>query len=154
MEDFLGLIILIIYFFAAASSKKKKAKKKKQTVQRRNRRKAAFEQAFGEASAPAASDVDDRMETPYQHETVHCEERRIHLHDVAQEAFAQSGEGEDPCHAGGAPEDVPDDAFWIEEERDAQRAFAQDVLRGVVMSEILTRPCDRAPLQKNRRRAV
>ena len=62
----------------------------------------------------------------------------------------QAGEGEDPCHAGAAPERPPMDDETREE--DVQRAaFESDVLRGVVMSEVLTRPSERAALRRMKR---
>ena len=62
----------------------------------------------------------------------------------------QAGEGEDPCHVGAAPERPPMDDET--KETDAQRAaFESDVLRGVVMSEVLTRPSERAALRRMRR---
>ena len=75
-----------------------------------------------------------------------------------------AAEGEDPCHAGSAP-DAPetadmdnmqdmDSAYAYDPQQDKQ-ALMQDMLRGVIMSEILTRPCDRmATKRTNRRSAV
>lgn len=75
---------------------------------------------------------------------------RIHLHQADQQAMEQAGEGEDPCHAGAAPERPPMDDET--KETDVQRAaFESDVLRGVVMSEVLTRPSERAALRRMKR---
>lgn len=75
---------------------------------------------------------------------------RIHLHQADQQTMEQAGEGEDPCHAGAAPERPPMDDETREE--DVQRAaFESDVLRGVVMSEVLTRPSERAALRRMKR---
>lgn len=75
---------------------------------------------------------------------------RIHLHQADQQTMEQAGEGEDPCHAGAAPERPPMDDET--RETDVQRAaFESDVLRGVVMSEVLTRPSERAALRRMRR---
>ena len=154
MEDFLGILILIIYLIAAASGKGKKANKKRKRAGRNLSRQSApdFARAFDAAS--------DRRSEPADHpgasmpmETA-CESRRIHLHEVEQEAFHAASEGEDPCHAGEAPAQEDTDAFALYEAEDEQRALAQDILRGVVMSEILTRPCDRAALKRNRRSIV
>ena len=66
------------------------------------------------------------------------------------QAMEQAGEGEDPCHAGAAPERPPMDDET--KETDVQRAaFESDVLRGVVMSEVLTRPSERAALRRMKR---
>ena len=79
----------------------------------------------------------------------------IHLlSDIAtsneMQAMEQAGEGEDPCHAGAAPERPPMDDET--KETDVQRAaFESDVLRGVVMSEVLTRPSERAALRRMKR---
>ena len=75
---------------------------------------------------------------------------RIHLHQADQQTMEQAGEGEDPCHAGAAPERPPMDDET--KETDAPRAaFEGDVLRGVVMSEVLTRPSERAALRRMKR---
>ena len=75
---------------------------------------------------------------------------RIHLHQADQQTMEQAGEGEAPCHAGAAPERPPMDDETREE--DVQRAaFESDVLRGVVMSEVLTRPSERAALRRMKR---
>ena len=75
---------------------------------------------------------------------------RIHLHQADQQTMEQAGEGEAPCHAGAAPERPPMDDETREE--DGQRAaFESDVLRGVVMSEVLTRPSERAALRRMKR---
>lgn len=78
--------------------------------------------------------------------------------DSAGSARSQSApvpEGEDPCHP--VPVREPEaKAQEPEQEKDAlaqdvlaQDVLAQDVLRGVIMSEILTRPCERRA--RNRR---
>lgn len=65
-------------------------------------------------------------------------------------------QGEEPCH----PAENWDDAHAQMQAKDvgapaAQMGgapVAQDMLRGVVMSEILTRPCERAAMRRNGRR--
>ncbi len=67
---------------------------------------------------------------------------------VDQVHLAGAGEGEDPCHPGMALEadaffdDSPIQRSPIFDTEDPD-AFARDILRGVVMSEILTRPSQR-----------
>lgn len=79
-------------------------------------------------------------------------EPSIHLHHVDEQTMEQAGEGEDPCHAGGAPKRPPLDNEDEPEELDERRAaFQSDVLRGVMMSEILTRPGERAALRRMKR---
>ena len=83
------------------------------------------------------------------------EDRLVGEFDVGQAqgfkfALEQAGEGEDPCHAGAAPERPPMDDET--KETDVQRAaFESDVLHGVVMSEVLTRPSERAALRRMKR---
>lgn len=148
MEDILGVLIVLVYLFAAVSGKKKKQKSRK--TQQAKRRRTDFAQAFASREADAQDAL--RRSAPDDAHADECAAERIHLHEVSQEQFSLAGEGEDPCHAGGTP--AQEDAFDMEESGEAQRAFAQDVLRGVVMSEILTRPCDRAASRRNRRSAV
>ena len=92
------------------------------------------------------ADEADEFDDPCEQEA----EPRIHLHHADEQAMEQAGEGEDPCHAGAAPERPPMDDET--RETDAQRAaFESDVLRGVVMSEVLTRPSERAALRRMKR---
>ena len=83
----------------------------------------------------------DEFDDPCEQEA----EPRIHLHHADEQAMEQAGEGEDPCHAGAAPKRPEPD----EEARRA--AFQSDVLRGVIMSEILTRPGERAAVRRMKR---
>ena len=88
----------------------------------------------------------DEFDDPCEQEA----EPRIHLHHADEQAMEQAGEGEDPCHAGAAPERPPMDDET--KETDVQRAaFESDVLHGVVMSEVLTRPSERAALRRMKR---
>ena len=88
----------------------------------------------------------DEFDDPCEQEA----EPRIHLHHADEQAMEQAGEGEDPCHAGAAQERPPMDDET--KETDVQRAaFESDVLRGVVMSEVLTRPSERAALRRMKR---
>ena len=69
-----------------------------------------------------------------------------------EQAMEQAGEGEDPCHAGAAPKrPEPDEAYEPTEEEARRAAFQSDVLRGVIMSEILTRPGERAAVRRMKR---
>ena len=79
-------------------------------------------------------------------------EPRIHLHHADEQAMEQAGEGEDPCHAGAAPKrPEPDEAYEPTEEEARRAAFQSDVLHGVIMSEILTRPGERAAVRRMKR---
>ena len=90
----------------------------------------------------------DKFDDPCEQEA----EPRIHLHHADEQAREQAGEGEDPCHAGAAPKRLePDEAYEPTEEEARRAAFQSDVLRGVIMSEILTRPGERAAVRRMKR---
>lgn len=127
MRDFPILpILLILYVIAVAGGRKKKTTK--QNMQRQR-------------PARAASRTQTREERP-----------RTRTEQTAQgfsTAFARKQsapvpEGEDPCHPAPKCEQVQADRQAREPEQETEPdALAQDVLRGIVMSEILTRPCER-----------
>ena len=148
MDDFLGILLVAVFyiFIAVSGNKKKKARNGKQRASRTRR--TVFEQAFENMEeAPAQTSVT-------QEPGEACEGKRLHLHEVTQQQFRESAEGEDPCHRGGAQEaeDVLEEtAFSYDEQEQADSALAQDVLRGVIMSEILKRPSERAAIRRNER---
>ena len=127
MRDFPILpILLILYVIAVAGGRKKKTTKQNRQRQR---------------PARAASRTQMREERP-----------RTRKEQTAQgfsTAFARKQsapvpEGEDPCHPAPKCEQVQADRQAREPEQETEPdALAQDVLRGIVMSEILTRPCER-----------
>ena len=119
----------------AAPTERPEAKTAEETARERAR---VFEQA----------DEADRFDDPCDSEA----EPRIHLHHADEQAMEQAGEGEDPCHAGAAPKrPEPDEAYEPTEEEARRAAFQSDVLRGVIMSEILTRPGERAAVRRMKR---
>ena len=153
MEDFPLLILFFIIYLVASSSSGKKKKQKRSAgrqgpmrnrtqgeqrdarAQQRDRRtKEGFHTAF-EASS------DEKC----------CEQKRMHLHQVSEEKMQRAAEGEDPCHVGGIQDamDLRQEALL---EEDAQQPIGQDVLRGVIMSEILMRPHERRAMQRSRQR--
>ncbi|MDO5377162.1 MAG: hypothetical protein Q4G52_02400 [Clostridia bacterium] len=157
MEDIFSIVIVLLIYAVAAGSARKKGAKRKAEKQKRAERKPQFEKAFertaagegresvrafhealrraapGEgASAPAAEQREQG-----------CETSRVHLHEVTQAEMSAAAEGEDPCHGGHAPESAPAARELFPEEESEPSELARDVLRGVIMSEILTRPCDR-----------
>ena len=134
MEDFIGIIVLVVIWLVAASGRKGK-KAEKPRAQRQKEQKGA----------PAQQPV-----SPMPVREPDCERRPIHLHEATQHQMAQAAEGEDPCHPGSAPQE-PSPIF--EPERTQVDPRAQELLRGVIMSEILTRPCERAAQRQYRRRA-
>lgn len=158
MGDFLGMLIIFVIYMsvAAAGNKKKKAKNEKQRAARS--RDTAFEQAFSGAKRENAQGRMPGSHMRTSHVTdegkplADCASSRIHLHETTQQQMHMAGEGEDPCHAGSAPSMPEPPAFSYDEEHTERIDFAQDMVRGVIMSEILTRPCDRAAIRRNGRR--
>jgi len=164
LEDLLSIVVLILYFVAigAAGKNKKKKKAKQRTV---GRREAQFERAFERIMEAARSidrpSPDEKTETKGTKEPVltdaeegedPCHETMLRpqhegmkLRSVSQVQLGAAGEGEDPCHSGGVLQDaeLPEESpvlhspIFDTEDKDA---FAQDVLRGVIMSEVLKRP--------------
>jgi len=153
LGDLLSLIIVFAVYLMAASSGRKKKNKRKQRDPMRSR--AQGEQRDARAARRDAqtqegfSDVFAQASKPLEQAKARCDTRQIHLHEVTQQQLEYAGEGEDPCHAGGF--------FAQEEERfdssetQGDDKLAQDVLRGVIMSEILARPHERAALRRGRR---
>lgn len=141
MDDFIGIIVLaVIYMVAAASFKKGKQKKKRARRESATPREPQFDEAFEGARTA--------LEEALSH--ADCERKPLHLHEVTQRQFDAAGEGDDPCHAGHAPAQEP---ILLEETQEEPHPLADDVLRGVIMSEILQRPCDRMARRDYRRRA-
>ena len=94
------------------------------------------------------ADEADEFDDPCEQEA----EPRIHLHHADEQAMEQAGEGEDPCHVGAAPKRLPlDDGDEPEALDEQHAAFQSDVLRGIIMSEVLTRPNERAALRRMKR---
>ena len=150
-----------------------KAASRRSGGRRRTERRASFAQAFdsdahargadtasGAAPASAAREVRTpgvlaakAADTAFPEEDCTPHAPGLHLHAVTQERMRSAGEGEDPCHAGGAPrpapehEPIPDMAGPA-----ADSAAARELLRGVILSEILERPCERHARLQNRRR--
>ena len=155
LGDLISLIIVFSLYLTAASGQKKKGRKNAHNGKRRMpmRTKARGEQADWHAHERAAQ-VQAGFDTAFHHESYHtvkasCEKDPIHLHRVFQLQFADASEGEDPCHAGGV--EINDDSpFDMIKDTDSEMC-AQDVLRGVIMSEILTRPHERAARRQGRR---
>lgn len=163
MEDLLSIVVLILYFvIAGVSGKNKKKKKMKQRASRS--REVQFAQAFEGLSAAhqrmmnkgsgselaaeperIAPGVSGEGHDPC-HETMLPPEREsMRFEQASQTQMHAAHEGEDPCHMGAADEKLAlqEDSpvyrspIFDAEDRDA---FAMDVLRGVVMSEVLARP--------------
>jgi len=69
---------------------------------------------------------------------------------VSDDQMLHAAEGEDPCHAGGVQSAVVLQESEIADE--TQQDLAQNVLRSVIMSEVLMRPNERRALQRSRQR--
>ena len=143
MEDSpLLLLLFIVYLIAGFSGKKKGAKR------RGSRRGPMRSAAQGEQADIRAARQDQQTQQGFEtafadhSEENPCERQPIHLHAVTQEQMSRAGEGEDPCHAGDARE-IPSSESFIPELDEAQQMLREDVLRGVIMSEILKRPQER-----------
>jgi len=154
MEDFPLLILFFIIYLVASSSSGKKKKNNRSAARQgpmRNRRQ-------GEKRDVRAQQRDCRtiegFHTAFEasSDAKRCEQKRMHLHEVSNEQMQCAAEGEDPCHAGGIRNPLDSQQGDLLEEEDAQHPLRQDVLRGVIMSEILTRPHERRAMQRSRQR--
>ena len=176
------IAIAVIYLCVVLRSDKKrragkkggseeKAAPRRSGGRRRTERRASFAQAFdsdahargadaasGAAPASAAREVRTpgvlaakAADTAFPQEDCMPHAPGLHLHEVTQERMRSAGEGEDPCHAGGAPRPAPELAAETAE-LPTDSAAARELLRGVILSEILERPCERRARLQNRRR--
>lgn len=157
MEDIFSIIIVLLIYAVAVGSAKKSSAKRKAGKQKRSERKPQFEHAFEQSPAEGEQislrDVQEEMRraaasisaapvsAQAERREADCETSRLHLHEVTQDELQAAAEGEDPCHGGHAPQIAMAEPF-PEEEREPDE-LSRDVLRGVIMSEILTRPCER-----------
>lgn len=144
-------LFVMVQVAAGGKKKKKKGSPNRPPVKKTEARQAATERPEAKTAEESAR-VFERHEAQSGFDDP-CDSEdapRIHLHQADQQAMEQAGEGKDPCHAGAAPERPPMDDET--REGDVQRAaFESDVLRGVVMSEVLTRPSERAALRRMKR---
>ena len=173
MDNLLGLIAIAVIYLCIVLRSDKKRRADRKGGRRRPERKASFAQAFdseaqargvdaASGTAPARPATEARRpgvlaagaaDTAFPEEDCSVHAPGLHLHAATQEQMNAAGEGEDPCHAGGAPrraperEPIPDAA-----ETAADSAAARELLRGVILSEILERPCERRARLQNRRR--
>lgn len=140
----------------------------------REKRRASFEQAFGGekrtgGAAPSSRSADagpaaQRTRTlgaiaaqaagdAFPEADCDGHAPGLHLHEATQEQLRAAGEGEDPCHAGGGVRPAPEQGSILSAAEQAQDSeAARELLRGVILSEILERPCERRARLQNRRR--
>ena len=134
MEALTALLVIVGAIFSVIA-KMKDEKKKQDSASRPVPRGVRHEPAKETPSAPMNTPQRKSMEAPAP----------------VQRSFML--EGEDPCHAGGAVrpaaerEPAPDAA-----EHTQDNEAARELLRGVILSEILERPCERRARLQNRRR--
>lgn len=174
MDDIISLILVfLIYAVAAASGKKKKNKRRRQERTFDQMRDSAQQSGWPQQASRSESVQEPR---PVKPEPVHvkgtqmqadaagkrgagefCHQTAsLHLHEVTQAQMQAAGEGEDPCHAGGEemfspePDEGQEGAYLFERQAGTQD-LSQDVLRGIIMSEILDRPCQRRVMRRNGR---
>lgn len=152
MEDFIGIIVVVLIALVSASGKKKKAEKlARQHKQAEKPREAKLDQAFAHKQAETLKRQTEHQAPEKAVREADCDKRPLHLHQVSQQQMAQAGEGEDPCHAGSHP---LEELSSVYEPQTAQIDLrGQELVRGVIMSEILKRPCERMAERHDRRRA-
>lgn len=151
MDDFPLLILFFMIYLLAGFAGKKNKKPRRQ-----DRRGPMRKRAQGEQMNMRANTQDKQTKEGFQtafssDNTMPCDQSRMHLHEVSVDEFMDASEGEDPCHVGGIKTDEEDRAEQPDED-EAQRAFRQSLLNGVIMSEILMRPDERRAMQRSRRR--
>ena len=154
MLRYLLVAALFVMVQVVAGRKKKKKSSAKGSVYREFEPKKAepINQPEKTAEESARVFMEGEDESGFDDPCDSEDEPRIHLHQADEQAMEQAGEGEDPCHAGAAPKRPSLDDEDEPMETDTPRAaFESDVLRGVVMSEVLTRPSERAALRRMKR---
>lgn len=161
VDDILSLIVVFIFYLITVSSGKKRKKKRSERRRAFAQRleQAAMEQQRAAARRAQPQSAADAKKTSIQREleardaAQPCHDTpRMHLHDVTDGQMSAAAEGEDPCHQGDAlSAEMMDSPVYMQETEEDRQALAQDVLRGVVMSEILTRPRDRMATYRSRR---
>lgn len=150
-EIFGFLIFVVIYLVATISEKTKKHKEK---AEKKTKQNVLPAQAF-ESDEEEADDLpEEEQPTAASDDPCNKEEQPpIHLHQVTEQQFEAAQEGEDPCHAGGVTAvrlEHHDGEDALEADLEAMRQDS-DILRGVIMSEVLMRPAERAALRRIRR---
>ena len=148
-------LFVMVQVAAGGKKKKKKGSPNRPPVKKNEAKQAAPTDRPEAKTAEESARVFERHEAQSGFDDP-CDSEdapRIHLHQADQQAMEQAGEGEDPCHAGAAPERPPEpgEAYEPTEEEARRAAFQSDVLRGVIMSEILMRPGERAAVRRMKR---
>lgn len=182
MDNLLGLIAIAVVYLCIvlrsdkkrragnAGGEEKKASPRRSGGRRSRERTASFAQAFGDEDRSAGAGAEtarpaekaprrpgvlaaETAGTPFPEEDCGTHAPGLHLHSVTQKQMSAAGEGEDPCHAGSAPRPAPERELAAEAaEPSEDSAAARELLRGVILSEILERPCERRARLQHRRR--
>lgn len=168
MGDVLGIVIMIVVYalVIGASKNKRNAQRasgqpsmprvhaasspRKPSVDVNVQGDAQHAQAASAQGSGATVRDQSRMMTDLQREAGHP--TGIHLHTVAQDEMHFAGEGEDPCHAGGhdRKEEEIHDVHGVQQQP-VSLLTVDDMVRSVVMSEILMRPAERVAIRRTRR---
>jgi len=170
MDDIISMIVIFLIYCAASAlgGKKKKKKSRGRMSSRRMEHRPDIGRMVREMTdargaeqkqATESQMAQMKREEPIRREpkadAARCDEAPgLHLHSVTQLQMEAAEEGEDPCHHGEAPAFEAEDSPIYDQDKAAEKdALMQDMLRGVIMSEILTRPCDKRAMYRNGRRA-
>lgn len=151
--DLFGFLIFVVIYLVATISEKTKKRKKK--AEEKAKQTVLPTQAFesGENEEDDLSDEQPAEEMVFEDPCKQEEQPPIHLHQVTEQQFEAAQEGEDPCHAGGAVTmrlEHHDEEHMPEADAENMRQDSE-ILRGVIMSEVLMRPAERAALRRIRR---
>lgn len=143
MEDILGFVIVIIGLIASAVSSAKKKQAKTTTFPPVTQPQRASTATAPASMASMLPTVSERTVAPVQ-PTVHTHlEPDCEAHDQAGSLGVKSPEGKDPCHA----EQMPARLTVMEEAEPAPGIAldwtSENLVKAVVMQEVLTRPCQR-----------
>lgn len=155
MEEFIGVIVMAIYLVAISAASKNKKKKKEQQRAAKMQAAVQFDQAFGrqmqreplqdQTAQQLRMEIKGEGEDPCHVEILGGQRASMRMHSASQAQMQAAGEGEDPCHVGQAAMPLEESPVYRSPILDTEesQAFARDVLGGIVMSEVLTRPCQR-----------
>ncbi len=151
--DLFGFLIFVVIYLVATISEKTKKRKKK--AEEKAKQTVLPTQAFesGEKEEDDLSEEQPAEKMVFDDPCNKEEQPPIHLHQVTEQEFEAAQEGEDPCHAGGAVTmrlEHHDEEHMPETDAENMRQDSE-ILRGVIMSEVLMRPAERAALRRIRR---
>lgn len=156
-EDVLGMLISLVWIIpfvviiavAEKEKRKKQQQKQRQPLQSTARSAAQPKQTPPKQTQRAMAQAGEG-EDPCHEEQLRPERPGMKL--VTPQTLEGAGEGEDPCHVVERPDTQTDSAYDVpaRAEVDAHR-LAEQVLSGVIMSEVLKRPAERRLQQRMRR---